>query len=166
MQVWATPNNTANGCVNQMISADRHIYIRQWSGNPATWSNWYRVGSPVPVIDGDYGNQTINSGYAWKSAVTTIPWSGWHLIYGCAYSNDSGMETDYGVFQATVDVGNSPWLLGNQTLNKAIGKPGVGGTIYMYLEKGTQIALRIYYMASHGKPIHVGYTWFKVFRFS
>lgn len=94
-----------------MLSADRHVYTRQWYGNPAKWSNWFRVGSPVPVVDGDYGNQTINSGYAWKSAVTTIQWSGWHLIYGCVYSNDTGMETDYGVFQATVDVENSPWLV-------------------------------------------------------
>ena len=64
MQIWASPNNTANGCVTQMLSADRHGYTRQWSGNPAKWSNWFRVGSPVPVVYRDYGNQTINSGYA------------------------------------------------------------------------------------------------------
>ena len=165
-QVWSAPNSTANGCVNQIIMADRHMYMRQWSGSPATWSNWYRVGSPVPVLDGDYGNQTIASGNAWTSPVTTIQWSGWHLIYGCAYSNIMGMESDYGVFQATVKIAGSPWLLGNQTLNRAIGKPGVGGTIYHYLEKGTQIALRVFYTANHGKPIQVGYTYLKVFRFT
>ena len=83
--------NGGGGCVIQMLSADRHMYTRQWSGNPTKWSNWFRVGSPVPAVD---------------------------------------------------------------------------GTIYMYLEKRMQIALRVYYIASHGKPIHVGYTWFKVFRLS
>ena len=159
LMVVAKPTSWGQGGTTQQIMFNAYSFLmRDYSGEPAAWTQWRRLDNPIQVIQQDYGNQTVASGNAWRSSGNTINYSGIWLVSGCTYSNEGNKHCDYGVFQSTCVVNGTTWLLGNQTLNRAIGKPGVGGSILLWLNKGDTLALRTYYMSSSGGSINTGYN--------
>ena len=156
-QWWGKLRITYNndGTLQQELINGKSFFIRDKSGSPATWSPWKRIDSPVQTISRDFGNITIKSGSAYIGSTTTINYSGLWIISGCTYAvpDFEDYSNKYGCLQACAYINGQSWLMGNQSLNEGIGRPGVGGSIIMPLNKGDTLTLRIYYGSSGAKDI-------------
>ena len=152
-----TYNN--DGTIQQELINAWSFFIRDKSGSPSSWQKWIRIDRSIQTIRVDYGNATINSGDAWVGAKQTINYSGLWLISGCTYATrDFSTGKQSGVFQACVSINGVTWLMGNQTINPIIYKPGVGGSIILPLNKGDTIALRIYFACNPSGSVSTYYN--------
>lgn len=165
LAVYADDTVGTSRAITQVFHSDKYIFTRLWSGSPGSWGPWYRSGSPIIIVDTEYGNHILQSETEYVGPTITIDWEGWYLIYMCAYSNTyNSAGCSYGILQASALIDNSRWIVDTQSLNEYIAAPSVSGTMMFYFYPGQTIAYRLYYAANHNKNIELGYTYFKLFR--